>query len=91
MNILQTIITGSLLTLTIQAAAQTSPAAGYKTISNGNPISSNVFCADPTALEYNGRLYVYGSNDSQQFVASGKKNKNTYGARRLSSSRPTIW
>ena len=80
MDILQTIITGSLLTLTIQAAAQTSPAAGYKTISNGNPISSNVFCADPTALEYNGRLYVYGSNDSQQFVASGKKNKNTYGA-----------
>ena len=64
----------------MQGMAQTEAAQNHKGISDGNPISSNVFCADPTALEYNGRLYVYGSNDSQQFVANGKKGKNGYGA-----------
>ena len=38
-------------------------------------ISSNVFCADPTAVEYEGRLYVYGTNDHEQFLGS---EKNTY-------------
>ena len=38
----------------------------YKTERNSNPISPNVFCADPTAVEYKGRLYVYGTNDTQQ-------------------------
>lgn len=38
----------------------------YKTIRNANPISPNIFCADPTAVEYEGRLYVYGTNDTQQ-------------------------
>ena len=51
----------------------------FKDISNGNPISGCVFCADPTALEYNGRLYVYGTNDHQEFIANGKKGDNTYG------------
>ncbi len=38
----------------------------YKNEKCGNPISTNVFCADPTAVEYEGRLYVYGTNDHQQ-------------------------
>lgn len=38
----------------------------YKTEHNANPISPNIFCADPTAVEYEGRLYVYGTNDTQQ-------------------------
>ena len=38
----------------------------YKTELNANPISPNIFCADPTAVEYEGRLYVYGTNDTQQ-------------------------
>ena len=38
----------------------------YKTERNANPISGSVFCADPTAVEYEGRLYVYGTNDHQQ-------------------------
>ena len=54
-------------------------APDYKTTGYNNPISANIFCADPTALEYNGRLYVYGSNDHQQFIANGKKGENTYG------------
>ncbi len=80
MSNLHTIIISGLLALPLTASAQTAPANNHKGLSDGNPISSNVFCADPTALEYNGRLYVYGSNDSQQFVASGKKSKNSYGA-----------
>lgn len=38
----------------------------YKTERNANPISPSIFCADPTAVEYEGRLYVYGTNDTQQ-------------------------
>ena len=63
----------------IPTKAQTSMATDYKGSGNNNPISANVFCADPTALEYNGRLYVYGSNDHQEFLANNKKGDNTYG------------
>jgi arabinoxylan arabinofuranohydrolase len=66
------------LAVSIQSNAQTL-ATNYKQPGSGNPISSNVFCADPTALEYNGRLYVYGSNDHQQFIKNGKKGENGYG------------
>ena len=63
----------------ISTKAQTM-ATDYKGSSNNNPISANVFCADPTALEYNGRLYVYGSNDHQEFLANDKKGDNSYGS-----------
>ena len=33
---------------------------------NANPLSDFIFVADPTSMEYNGRLYVYGTNDTQQ-------------------------
>ena len=62
----------------LHAEAQTI-APDYKEAANGNPISANIFCADPTALEYNGRMYVYGSNDHQQFIKNGKKGENNYG------------
>ena len=66
------------MAMSLQMNAQTM-APDYKGSSNNNPISANIFCADPTALEYNGRLYVYGSNDHQQFIANGKKGENSYG------------
>ena len=50
----------------------------YKFESNNNPISSEIFCADPTAVEYNGRLYVYGTNDHQQYEKSGPDKNNSY-------------
>lgn len=50
----------------------------YKTVTNANPISPIVFCADPTAVEYDGRLYVYGTNDSQQRDGSEPGGKNSY-------------
>ena len=43
-----------------------------------NPLSNEVFCADPTAVEYNGRLYVFGTNDHQQYEETDKDKDNTY-------------
>lgn len=47
-------------------------------IAKNNPISSQVFCADPTAVEYNGRLYVYGTGDQQQCDETSENRDNTY-------------
>ena len=44
----------------------------------GNPLLDHHFCADPTAVEYNGRLFVYGTNDHQQYDESPVKTNNTY-------------
>lgn len=49
-----------------------------KTTAEGNPLLSNIFCADPTAIEYEGRLYIYGTNDHQQYEAVGAEGSNTY-------------
>ncbi len=49
-----------------------------KSLTAGNPVSSEFYCADPTAVEYNGRLYVYGTNDHQQYEGVGDDGKNTY-------------
>jgi hypothetical protein len=42
---------------------------------NANPVLDFLYCADPTAVEYNGRLYVYGTNDHQQYEEA---EKNSY-------------
>ena len=73
-------MTAALMVACLQTNAQTTLAKEFKSTGNGNPISGSVFCADPTALEYNGRLYVYGSNDHQEFLANKKKGDNTYGS-----------
>lgn len=52
----------------------------YKTVGDSNPISSNVFFADPTAVEYDGRLYVYGTCDQQEFKKNNGKGSNSYGS-----------
>ena len=49
-----------------------------KSEENSNPLIANIFCADPTAVEYEGRLYVYGTNDQQQYDAVGSDGSNTY-------------
>ena len=50
----------------------------YKTADISNPLSPNIYCADPTGIEYNGRLYVFGTNDNQQFEVKGKGNGGGY-------------
>lgn len=45
---------------------------------NANPLLDFIFTADPTAVEYNGRIYVYATNDHQQYEKVGKDGKNSY-------------
>lgn len=54
-------------------------ATAYKSNTVGNPLSPWMLCADPTAVEYNGRLYVYGTNDQQEYNSTKNKDNNTYG------------
>lgn len=59
----------SLLVLGINCSAQIS-----EKISKGfhNPIIDHTFTADPTAVEHEGRIYVYGTNDHEQYLNAEK-------------------
>jgi arabinoxylan arabinofuranohydrolase len=48
------------------------------TSNNANPLLDFMFTADPTAVEYEGRIYVYATNDHQQYEHVGKDGKNSY-------------
>lgn len=43
-----------------------------------NPLLDFWFTADPTAVEHDGRLYLYATNDQEQFDSVGAKGSNTY-------------
>lgn len=51
-----------------------------KETGSNNPIAAQRFMADPYAIEYNGRVYVYGTNDSQsmRIGEDGKIPNNNY-------------
>ena len=59
--------------------AQTEAVASFKSATNGNPLCPYLFTADPTAVEHDGRLYVYGTNDTEEYIARGGQG-NTYAA-----------
>ena len=42
----------------------------------GNPVMTSRLTADPWAMEYNGRIYIYGTNDSQQYAEAPEKDNN---------------
>ncbi len=42
----------------------------------GNPVVTSRLTADPYAMEYNGRVYVYGTNDSQQYFLTPNADNN---------------
>lgn len=44
----------------------------------GNPLSASHFMADPTAVEYNGRMYVWATDDQQEFDFVGGLAQNSY-------------
>ena len=48
---------------------------GYKDIKNHNPCLTQKFTADPGLLEYNGRVYVYGTNDGYWQATNPAKNE----------------
>ncbi len=53
-------------------------AKSFKGMDANNPLLANSFSADPTAIEYNGRVYVYMSNDSQEHAGRGDQDENKY-------------
>lgn len=69
---------GYVETMKDQGKIAVADTAFLKQSEHTNPISGEIFCADPTAVEYNGRLYVYGTNDHQQYEAVGNDGTNTY-------------
>ncbi len=50
----------------------------FKKEGDTNPLSAIQFCADPTSVEYNGRLYVYGTSDHQQYMSTSKDVGNDF-------------
>lgn len=43
-----------------------------------NPVMTQSFCADPYALVYNGRVYLYMTGDKYMYSADGSIKKNDY-------------
>ena len=54
-------------------------ATSYKGMTANNPLLANSFASDPTAIEYNGRVYVYMSNDTQEHYGQGDDGENGFG------------
>ena len=63
---------------TAESAASITPKTWVSSFKLGtnraNPLLDFHYIADPTAIEYEGRLYVYGTNDHQQYEAGTPTN-----------------
>ncbi len=55
------------------------PTKSYKKDGENNPLYTQRFGADPGVMEYNGRIYVYMTNDIFEYDANGNLVDNTYG------------
>lgn len=55
------------------------PAGSYKKSGENNPLYTQRFGADPGVMEYNGRVYVYMTNDVVEYDVNGNVTENTYG------------
>ena len=55
------------------------PGTSYKKPGENNPLYTQRFGADPGVMEYNGRLYVYMTNDVIEYDAQGHVKENSYG------------
>ena len=53
-------------------------ATSLKSKDNGNPIMTQRFSADPWAMEYDGTLYVYMTNDILEKNSDGTVKENSY-------------
>ena len=54
------------------------PEKSYKKAGQNNPLYTQRFGADPGVMEYNGRLYVFMTNDIIEYDANGKVKENSY-------------
>lgn len=55
------------------------PTSSYKKAGQNNPLYTQRFGADPGVMEYNGRVYVYMTNDIFEYDANGNLVDNSYG------------
>ncbi len=55
-----------------------SKSKSYKGLNDTNPIMTQRFGADPYAMEYDGRLYIYMTADAFEYDAKGEIKENTY-------------
>lgn len=53
-------------------------ASSYKKDGENNPLYTQRFGADPGVMEYNGRIYVYMTNDVVEYDSDGNVVENTY-------------
>ncbi len=58
---------------------KTKAAKSYKEANESNPLITQRFGADPYAMEYGGRVYVYTTHDEYEYDANGNISQNTYG------------
>lgn len=63
----------------VEELGSTGIARSYKPIGDHNPLLPHRFGADPYALVYGDRVYVYSTNDIIERDSSGKIIDNTYG------------
>ena len=66
------------------------PATSYKNAGENNPLYTQRFGADPGVMEYNGRLYVFMTNDIIEYDAKGNVKENGYGQIRHISCCPRL-
>ena len=50
----------------------------YKKADQNNPLYTQRFGADPGVMEYDGRLYVYMTDDIIEYDSAGKVKENSY-------------
>ena len=50
----------------------------YKKAGENNPLYTQRFGADPGVMEYDGRLYVYMTDDIVEYDSAGKVRENSY-------------
>ena len=55
------------------------PEQSYKKAGQNNPLYTQRFGADPGVMEYDGRLYVFMTNDIIEYDAQGNVKENGYG------------
>ncbi|WP_063867615.1 carbohydrate-binding protein [Paenibacillus sp. Soil766] len=76
---LTVVLTSSpVITERVEAATTTVTPAIGKTPGNANPLFTQKFGADPNAMVYNGRVYVYMTNDVFEYNADGTIKDNGY-------------
>ncbi|UJF31393.1 hypothetical protein [Paenibacillus hexagrammi] len=66
-------------TAQVEAATANLTPAMAKTPGKANPLFTQKFGADPFAMVYNGRVYVYMTNDVFEYNADGTVKDNGYG------------